>query len=382
MRKGLFIRIDCDIRQKPRFQDIIDETGVSEAEALGSMTALWCYFQQNTEDGAMQITLPKLARRLGCGTVEFWEGVAAQGWLEVDEESATISVPDWDQNFWEGSKEKADRDREQATGRQRRHRQKASGPPHDDRNADVTRDTSVTENPVTRDTSVTENPVTKCHGPRIEENRKEKEHTQKIDRTEAAPAAGLSVCLSEFWENLSRAGISLPAKQPFWLRQSLSNGQSATMLAASRQLPYTGLTEPREGKPAAHLGNFKNADWVSRLAAGDFNIPGKGPPPPPVDPEEEYVMFHPAGAKMKRKDIRAWMADPANKVAYEAYKARHERDAGRDKARASGEQTSEPIPEGVEIPRAVLKGVNESFDTEAARESQLAAIAKWQERNG
>ena len=377
MRKGLFIRIDCDIRQKPRFQDIIDETGVSEAEALGAMTALWCYFQQHTEDGVMQTTIPKLARRLGCGTADFWEGVVAQGWLDVDEEMATVSVPDWDQNFWEGSREKTDRDREQAAERQRRHRQKVAAPPHDDRNADVTRDTSVTENPVTRDTSVTENPVTKCHGPRIDKEI-DKEDIEKIDRTEAAPAAGLSVCLSEFWENLSRAGISLPDKQPFWLRQSLSNGQATTMLAASRQLAYTALCD---GERPVHLGNFKNADWVARLAAGDFNRPGKGPPPPPVDPKDEWVFYPPAGKRMRKGEIPAWRADPQNENAIRIYEARHQRDTGRDKARAEGERTSEPVPEGMEIPRAVLKDPNESFDTEAARQNALASIAKWQERN-
>ena len=194
----------------------------------------------------------------------------------------------------------------------------------------------------------------------------------------AVAAPSLPACLEEFWRNLGEAGVSLPDKQPFWLRQSLSNGQAAKMLAASRQLGYTALTE---GNDPCRLNNFKNADWVARLAAGDFNRPGKGPPPPPVDPEEEYIMFHPAGARMKRKDIREWLKVPANKAAYEAYKDSQARNVARDKARAEGERTSEPVPEGMEIPRAVPKDPNESFNTEAARQNALASIAKWQERN-
>jgi hypothetical protein len=374
--------VDAHIYSKREVKRISRATGKSRSEVVGAMVCLWGYMAVHSRDtGTVDGDLEDLADELD-QDVEFWQAVIREGWLAADGE--TISIPHWEERFYTGSNsERCKTYRERKASARERVVSASRALTQDEGETLPEEVESENTKPLENRHEVESERVASAHesvasasrSHRIEEERiKEK----KIDRTEAAPAAGLSVCLSEFWENLSRAGISLPDKQPFWLRQSLSNGQAATMLAASRQLGYTALCG---GESPVHLGNFKNADWVSRLAAGDFNRPGKGPPPPPVDPEEEYIMFHPAGARMKRKDIREWLKVPANRAAYEAYKDSQTRNVARDKARAEGERTSEPVPEGMEIPRAVLKDPNESFNTEAARENALASIAKWQERN-
>ena len=362
MSRGLFVRIDCDIFSKPSFQDIVEDGGVSEAEALGLLAKLWCYFQSHSEAGRMPMTIGKLVKRVG-GNEEFWGVVEAAGWLSQDE--GCLVIPEFDDRFWDGSPQKIATDRAADAARKQRQR---SSTPSKVRHAGHERDTTVTEAGVT---PVSEN-VTDPDKNRIE--KKIKENNQKIERVEdIAPqgVSGLSDLVCEFWGNLSAAGMRLPPQQPYWIRQALSNGSGAVLLAASRQIANTGLLE---GATPAHLGNFKNDAWVSRLAAGDFNRPGTpgpaAPPGRPPDPEDEFIMFHPAGKRMRRREIKEWLKDPDNLEVFREYQSKY--------GRKPEVKPPPPVDDSKPIP-AIDLSVPPDVSTEEAKKIALNQIAQWQQ---
>ena len=206
------------------------------------------------------------------------------------------------------------------------------------------------------------------------------DHIDRVDKIidikeerieEAAPAANLSSDLFEFKKNLQAAGMEI-GSLPGWLSKAMSNGHASTYLKASRELAHTDLLS---GDSPSHLGNFKNTSWVQRVANGEFSKGGPAPQAEPEDPMEQWVQVHAAGKRMKRKDAIAWTKDPANAEYIEIYKSRSKKNADRDAARGDSPPEGTPLPAA--IPPPVLKDLNESFDTEGARERELAKLAQY-----
>lgn len=195
---------------------------------------------------------------------------------------------------------------------------------------------------------------------------------EQIGRTRTAQAdlSDLSD-LEIVWRNLSDAGMALPSSRPSWLAEALRNGQRDHLLAASRQIANTSLLE---GRQPCHLGNFKNEAWVKRVASGDFNKPGSPAvrqEVKPADREEEWIMFHPAGKRMRRREVKEWLKDPSNMETFQAYQERYGKVTKRP---------APPVPEGAKFERPDLS-LPPDIDTEAAKKSALAAIATWEQNN-
>jgi len=373
MSRGLFVRIDCDIFSKPSFQDIVEDGGVSEAEALGLLAKLWCYFQSHSEAGRMPMTIGKLVKRVG-GSEEFWGVVEAAGWLSQDE--GFLVIPEFEDRFWDGSPQKIATDRAAEAARKQRQR---SSTPSKVRHAGHERDTTVTEAGVT---PVSEN-VT---DPEYRDNEsieiKENIHIrEKEEDSVPQDVSRLSELFDEFWGNLSAAGMHLPPKKPYWLRQELSNGSGAVLLAASREIANTGLLQCRV---PAHLGNFKNRAWVKRLAEGEFSFGKDGTPPPadpgspgpaapagkPPDPEDEWIMFHPAGKRMRRREIKEWLRDPDNLEVFREYQEKY--------GRKPEVKPPPPVDDSKPIP-AIDLSLPPDVSTEEAKKIALNQIAQWQQ---
>ena len=78
-------------------------------------------------------------------------------------------------------------------------------------------------------------------------------------------------------------------------------------------------------------------------------------------------------------EAKAWVNESeANRHAYEVWKDRSKKNADRDTHRGDTPPADAPIPQA--IPRPVLKNADEDFDTEAAKEKALAALAAHLEK--
>ena len=208
-----------------------------------------------------------------------------------------------------------------------------------------------------------------------QEREREQEQELKLEQIERTRTAQADLSdlsdLEIFWGNLSDAGMALPSSRPSWLAEALRNGQRDHLLAASREIANTGLLE---GRQPCHLGNFKNEAWVKRVASGDFNkpgIPARTPEVKPANPDDEWLMFQPAGKRMRRREIKEWLKDPANMEVFQAYQERYGKVT---------KHPAPPVPEGTKLQRPDLS-LPPDVDTATAKKNALAQIAKWQGDN-
>ena len=343
-----FIQIDCHLKDKPEIVEMrmmlgLDDNAASNATILGPLVLLWSYAQIHAEkDGKIKMRWEFMPQMFG-GTAEFWDACKEVGWLTY--ENGYICVSKWEETFYSktsAGRSKKWRDEQNETKRALASARKYSEytPEQNEQNA----------------------------APRIEEIREDK-IIKEERREEAAPAANLSSVLFNFKKNLQAAGVAVGTIPPE-VMSALQNGEAAAMLEASRQLPYTRFME---GPSPATPHNFKNLKWVHEVASGMHSKGGPAPQAAPVDPMEQWVMVHAAGKRMKRKDAIAWTQDPANADYIEAYKNRGKRNLDRDNHRGDTPPADAPIPQA--IPRPTLKNADEDFDTEAAKEKALAALA-------
>ena len=100
---GEWIAVDLALDQKPEVQELIDETGEPVEAVCFRLWKLWGWASMHCADGVARMTIPRLVRTCG-GDEAFWRAVAAVGWLEIDEESATVAVPGWDRRFSQAAK--------------------------------------------------------------------------------------------------------------------------------------------------------------------------------------------------------------------------------------------------------------------------------------
>jgi hypothetical protein len=202
----------------------------------------------------------------------------------------------------------------------------------------------------------------------------EEEEYIEVDRDREPD--GTATKLNLFLKRLGKAGLHVP-QAPFWLLKAMSNGRADTYLKAAEELQYTKFME---GEKPTSIENFRENrfGWVEQLASGKWSKGGPAPQAAPVDRMEEYVTVPAAGARMKRKDAKAWMADPANAEYVEIYNNRTQRNLNRDAHRGDTPPEGTPVPET--IPRPTLKNADENFDTEGARERELAKLEKFMKK--
>ena len=75
-------------------------------------------------------------------------------------------------------------------------------------------------------------------------------------------------------------------------------------------------------------------------------------------------------------EAKAWVNESeANRHAYEVWKGRSKKNTERDAHRGDTPPEGTPVPAA--IPRPTLKSADEDFDTEGARERELAKLAQY-----
>ena len=122
---GEWIAYDLSLPAKPEVQELIDETGQPVEVVVYRLLQLWGWASMHCTDGTARMTLARLVRTCG-GDDAFWLAVAAVGWLEIDQTTATVAVPGWDRRFSQAAKSRAQhRDR---AAEQEDKRRRAGGP--------------------------------------------------------------------------------------------------------------------------------------------------------------------------------------------------------------------------------------------------------------
>ena len=100
---GEWIAYDLALPGKPETQELIDLTGEPVEVVCFRLLQLWGWGSMNTVDGTARMTVARIARTCG-GTEDFWRAVAAVGWLEIDDQSGTVTIPGWDRRFSQAAK--------------------------------------------------------------------------------------------------------------------------------------------------------------------------------------------------------------------------------------------------------------------------------------
>lgn len=103
---GEWIPIDCNIATKPEVLELCDICDLEPDVVIGRIVQLWLWAALNAESGEAKMTPPRLSRTFG-GDVDFWNAVKEVGWLEIDSERRTITVPGWQERFSQAAKERA-----------------------------------------------------------------------------------------------------------------------------------------------------------------------------------------------------------------------------------------------------------------------------------
>ena len=361
-------QVDAHIYSKREVKRISRKSGKSRSEVVGAMICLWGYVAVHSRDtGTIDGDYDDLADELD-QEVGFWEVVESEGWLKRDPENVTITVPEWAERFYTGSNSERCRKYRKTKAEQQSERV-ATLSQHDHDTEENSRDTE------------------RARRDHIVENSNSIKENKRIENRIEEPAqAGTATRLNEFWTNLTRAGMPLDAKQPYWLRQAMNNGQGELLLAASKEI---GNTKFLEGDNPTTLANFnpktpKAQAWLERLAGGEFSSGGKIAVP---EGKPQKEVFPPAGKKMTPGEAKEWVNESeGNRHAYEVWRERSRRDTGRDSSRG------EPVGVDVEesqadivtepVQRPTLRDADEDFSTKAAQAAALNQIASWSEENG
>lgn len=103
---GEWIPIDCNIATKPEVLELCDICDLEPDVVIGRIVQLWLWAALNADSGEAKMTPPRLSRTFG-GDVDFWNAVKEVGWLEIDSERRTITVPGWKERFSQAAKERA-----------------------------------------------------------------------------------------------------------------------------------------------------------------------------------------------------------------------------------------------------------------------------------
>ena len=343
-----FIQIDCHLKDKPEIVEMrmlmgLEDNAASNATILGPLVLLWSYAQIHAEkDGKIKMRWEFMPQMFG-GTAEFWDACKEVGWITY--ENSCICVSKWEETFY--SKTSAGRSKKYRDEQKETKRALASAREYSEYTTEQNEQNAA---------------------PRLDKIREDK-NIKEERREDAAPAASLSSDLFEFRKNLQAAGMQVTGELPGFLLKIMSNGHASTYLKASRELAHTDLLS---GDSPAHLGNFKNTSWVQRVANGEFSKGG----PAPVDKEKQRPFFPPAGKYMWPEEAKEWVNESeSNRHAYEVWQQRSQKNADRDAHR--GDPPAEDAPVPATIPRPTLKDPNEDFDTEGARERELAKLSQY-----
>ena len=286
---GEWIPYDVCLATKPEVLELLDETGASADAVIGRLLQFWGWAALNAEGGTARMTIDRLGRMFG-GDAHFWNWVEKVGWLAVDSESGTVSIPGWEDRFSKTAKARALQQKRSAYSHE-------CGPvdgvaPGAGRSSARAR---------TQDRAI--------------ERRESKESKErKEEETGLEPSASSSVLEntseedSAAWETLRAAWRQGPGKPwpsrtpPEKLEDRLREaGWLPMALRAIERLQGCKYFQSPVG-----LGQLVSKGFVDKIVAGDFdsiNRPGGDRPPPSDTANKKYYRAQ-FGRSMTEREFR------------------------------------------------------------------------------
>ena len=102
---GEWIPVDCSLPTKPEVMELEELTGRPTHEIVGLLVSWWLWTSLHCQDGTVRMTVQRLSRVVG-GDEEFWQAVEAVGWIAIDRDSSTVTVPGWEARFSKSAKQR------------------------------------------------------------------------------------------------------------------------------------------------------------------------------------------------------------------------------------------------------------------------------------
>lgn len=287
---GEWIPYDVCLATKPEVLELLDETGASADAVIGRLLQFWGWAALNAEGGTARMTIDRLGRMFG-GDAHFWNWVEKVGWLAVDSESGTVSIPGWEDRFSKTAKARALQLKRAANSRE-------CGP------AALKR---------THPCATAHAPV-RSGAPNRGEEIEEREQREEGEETGLEPSSASSSIEntpeedSAAWETLREAwrrgsGKPWPSRTPpEKLEDRLREPDWLPMaLRAIERLPACKYFQSPVG-----LGQLVSKGFVDKIVAGDFdtiNRPG-GDRPPPADSTNKKYYRAQFGRSMTEREFR------------------------------------------------------------------------------
>ena len=251
---GEWVPYDVCLPQKPEVLELADRTGLSTDQIVGRLVMLWGWASLNSSDGSARVSIRLLGRLCG-GDEEFWYAVQDVGWLVIDADNGTVSIPGWERRFSKSAKSRAlaavRHDVDKAGGATRPGRGR-SAPPRG--------------------------------APRAPERRDRGDRISSSSPGEAAPpepGAGAGAGAGpDGWETLAKAwreGTGRPWKLPTPPAKAgerlAEDGWFEKALAAIQDLPRC-----RFFRDPVTLPQFLDEGFVDKILGGQFDNPRTAPP--------------------------------------------------------------------------------------------------------
>lgn len=99
-----WIKLETHIFDKPEVSQMSSELNIDEERIVAKLCKIWCWFDANAENGAVQRSCEKLLDRIA-NKRGFCNAMRNAGWLHINDE--TISIPHYDRHNSQSSKKRA-----------------------------------------------------------------------------------------------------------------------------------------------------------------------------------------------------------------------------------------------------------------------------------
>lgn len=278
---GEWFPLDADIGRKPETLELADRFDLEPATVVGRLAALWGWACVNCANGTERMTVRRMARLFG-GDEDFWLAVEEVGWLVINFEAGTITIPAWERRFSGAAKERLRHRQRAATAAAQQ--EKGISAPERRKSAGDGATLAAPKRRKSAGTTCAKAQEKRSTGEDIRGQYPPPPPRESCaDQEQQADLQPAPAALAEAWESLREAWAAQPGVRPWRsprapaqaLERLAEAGWLADAIEAIRLLPACRyFTTPVD------LFQLCGPGFVERVLAGKYESP-KPPPPGP-----------------------------------------------------------------------------------------------------